>query len=159
MIRYPYTGDATWASYCSSSRGWSGSRCVLCLCPAGGHRHLCHSRSALSVRMTKNSASAVRPHEYTQSGKGHFLACPPSWWWSKVVVYALAERADKLPLFLLYPYMYPVVRTPEMPSLLQLGRNWDKSLKSLPTCYSQSPPLTDFTPNPPTLWAKVVWNC
>ncbi len=26
----------------------------------------------------------------------------------KVVVYAPAERADTLPLFLLYPYMYPV---------------------------------------------------
>jgi hypothetical protein len=29
---------------------------------------------------------------------------------SKVVVYAPAERADTLPLFLLYPYMYSVVR-------------------------------------------------
>jgi hypothetical protein len=28
---------------------------------------------------------------------------------SKVVVYAPAERVDKLPLFLLYPYMYSVV--------------------------------------------------
>jgi hypothetical protein len=27
----------------------------------------------------------------------------------KVVVYALAERTDRLPLFLLYPYMYSVV--------------------------------------------------
>ena len=27
-----------------------------------------------------------------------------------------------------------------------LGRNWDKSLKSFPPCYSQSPLLTDFTP-------------
>ncbi len=29
---------------------------------------------------------------------------------SKVLVYALAERADKLSLFLLYPYMYYVMR-------------------------------------------------
>jgi hypothetical protein len=27
-----------------------------------------------------------------------------------------------------------------------LGRNWDKSLKRIPPCYSQSPLLTDFTP-------------
>ncbi len=26
-----------------------------------------------------------------------------------------------------------------------LGRNWDKSLKSFPPCYSQTPQLTDFT--------------
>jgi hypothetical protein len=36
-----------------------------------------------------------------------------------------------------------------------LGRNWDKSLKSFPPCYSQSPLPTDFTLPP---WAKVVWN-
>ncbi len=29
----------------------------------------------------------------------------------KVVVYAPAERADTLPLFLLYPYMYSVLTT------------------------------------------------
>ncbi len=29
------------------------------------------------------------------------------------------------------------------------GRNCDKSLKSFPPCYSQSPLLTDFTPLPP----------
>jgi hypothetical protein len=28
-----------------------------------------------------------------------------------------------------------------------LGRNWDKSLKSFPPCYSQSPLLTDFSPD------------
>ncbi len=40
-----------------------------------------------------------------------------------------------------------------------LGRNWDKSLKSFPPSYSQSPLLTDFTPPlPPTFWAKVVLN-
>jgi hypothetical protein len=27
-----------------------------------------------------------------------------------------------------------------------LGRNWDKSLKSFPPCYSQAPLLMDFTP-------------
>jgi hypothetical protein len=31
-----------------------------------------------------------------------------------------------------------------------LGRKWDKSLKSFPPCYSQSPLLTDFTPPPPS---------
>ncbi len=30
-----------------------------------------------------------------------------------------------------------------------LGLNWDKSLKSFPPCWSQSPRLTDFTPHPP----------
>jgi hypothetical protein len=30
-----------------------------------------------------------------------------------------------------------------------LGRNWGKSLRSFPPCYSQSPLLTDFTPPPP----------
>ncbi len=30
----------------------------------------------------------------------------------KVMVYAPTERADTLPLFLLYPYMYSVVNTP-----------------------------------------------
>jgi hypothetical protein len=29
-----------------------------------------------------------------------------------------------------------------------IGRNWDKSLKSFPPCYSQSPLLMDFTPHP-----------
>ncbi len=31
-----------------------------------------------------------------------------------------------------------------------LGRNWDKSLKSFPPCYSQSPLVTDFIPPPPS---------
>jgi hypothetical protein len=30
-----------------------------------------------------------------------------------------------------------------------LGRNWDKSLQSVPPCYSQSPLITDFTPPSP----------
>ncbi len=37
-----------------------------------------------------------------------------------------------------------------------LGRNWDKSIKSCPSCYSQSPLLKHFTPLPP--WVKVGWN-
>ncbi len=40
-----------------------------------------------------------------------------------------------------------------------LGRNWDKSLKSFPPCYSQSPLLTDF--NLSTLeqkWFEMVCN-
>jgi hypothetical protein len=36
----------------------------------------------------------------------------------KVVMYAPAERADTLPLFLLYPYMYSVVETSKKVSLL-----------------------------------------
>ncbi len=37
-----------------------------------------------------------------------------------------------------------------------LGRNWDKSLKSFPPCYSQSPLLT---PSPPSLIEqKLFWN-
>ncbi len=42
-----------------------------------------------------------------------------------------------------------------------LGRNWDKSLKSFPPCYSQSPLPTDFTPLPHSLeqkWLKLVCN-
>ncbi len=38
-----------------------------------------------------------------------------------------------------------------------LGRNWDKSLKSFPLCYAQSPLLTDFT-----LATKnqfILWSC
>ncbi len=35
-----------------------------------------------------------------------------------------------------------------------LGRNWDKSLKSFPFCYSQSPLQTDFIPPPPSLEQK-----
>jgi hypothetical protein len=48
-----------------------------------------------------------------QSGEGVGGAPPPPFTISiityKVVVYALAERADTLPLFLLYHYMYSVV--------------------------------------------------
>ncbi len=43
-----------------------------------------------------------------------------------------------------------------------LGRNWDKSLKSLPSCYSQSPLLKDFTPPPPLLeqkWFETGLRC
>ncbi len=75
-----------------------------------------------------------RSTEYTQSSNGHFLANIPPWWkiqprlvvvvgarppcftistiTYKLVVYTLAERADILPLFLLYPYMYSVGRGP-----------------------------------------------
>ncbi len=37
-----------------------------------------------------------------------------------------------------------------------LERNWDKSLTSFPSCYSQSPLLTDFTS--PTPWSEMVRN-
>jgi hypothetical protein len=36
-----------------------------------------------------------------------------------------------------------------------LGRNWNKSLKSFPPCYSQSPLLTVYYPTPPPTRAKV----
>jgi hypothetical protein len=36
---------------------------------------------------------------------------PLSLYHHKVVVYAPAERADTLPLFLLHPYMYSVIKT------------------------------------------------
>jgi hypothetical protein len=71
--------------------------------------------------------------EYTQSGNGRFLAYIPSLWknqpWLvrvgsarpppftlftftyKVAVYTPAERADILPLFHLYPYVYSVMAT------------------------------------------------
>jgi len=38
-----------------------------------------------------------------------------------------------------------------------LGRNWNKSLKSFPPCFSQSPLLRDFTPLPPSqLWKPLA---
>jgi hypothetical protein len=42
-----------------------------------------------------------------------------------------------------------------------LGRNWDKSLKSFPSCYSQSPLLMDFTARPleqKWVYFKLVFN-
>jgi hypothetical protein len=63
------------------------------------------------------------PTEYTQSGNDHFHhdgKISPGWrGWGvhthplstityKVVVYAPPERADTLPLFILFPYMYSV---------------------------------------------------
>jgi hypothetical protein len=39
-----------------------------------------------------------------------------------------------------------------------LGRNWDKSLKSFPPCYSQSPLLTDSPPPPTKNGLKLVCN-
>jgi hypothetical protein len=41
---------------------------------------------------------------------------------SKVVVYAPAKRADTLPLFLLYPYMYSVVHSELRQTDRQTGR-------------------------------------
>ncbi len=72
-------------------------------------------------------------HRFNQGHCKHFLVYIPSWWKNqpslvrggrgvhaqppfilstityKVVVYAPAKRADTLPLFLLYPYMYSVL--------------------------------------------------
>jgi hypothetical protein len=36
-----------------------------------------------------------------------------------------------------------------------LGRNWDKSLRSFPPCYSVTSSNGFYSPHP---WAKVVWN-
>ncbi len=44
---------------------------------------------------------------------GGGVHAPPFHGSYEVVVYASAERADTLPLFLLYPYMYSVVATTE----------------------------------------------
>ncbi len=63
----------------------------------------------------------IKRTEYTQSGNGHL--CPAWLKWGggrpfpftistkvqSLSVYAPAERADTLPLFLLYPYMYSVI--------------------------------------------------
>jgi hypothetical protein len=40
-----------------------------------------------------------------------------------------------------------------------LGRNWDKSLKSFPPCYSQSPLLTAFTSHPPLRKSRLKLVC
>jgi len=40
-----------------------------------------------------------------------------------------------------------------------LGRNWDKSLKSFPPCYSQSPLLKDFTPPSPLSKSGLILVC
>jgi hypothetical protein len=50
--------------------------------------------------------------KYVQAGEGAGALPPPflvSTITYKVVMYTPAERADSLPLFLLYPYMYSVV--------------------------------------------------
>ncbi len=59
-----------------------------------------------SIMMEKSAKPVVRvggarPPPFTLSSIYHTIT-------SKVVVYAPAERADALPLFLLYPYMYSV---------------------------------------------------
>jgi hypothetical protein len=48
---------------------------------------------------------------------------------SKVVVYAPAERADTLPLFLLYPYKYSVFSKESMEEhrFLYIPKSYDKS--------------------------------
>jgi hypothetical protein len=59
-------------------------------------------------------AMAIFWLKLAQSGKGGGARPPPfpiSTITYKVVLYAPAARADTLPLFLLYPYMYSVVRT------------------------------------------------
>ncbi len=70
----------------------------------------------------------VTSTESTHSGNGHYLAYILSWWKNLPslvrdggctptpfhYIYAPAEGADKLLLFLLYPYMYSVV-TPNTP--------------------------------------------
>jgi hypothetical protein len=40
-----------------------------------------------------------------------------------------------------------------------LGRNWDKSFKSFPHCYSHSPLLTDFKPSSPLKESSLKLVC
>ncbi len=86
------------------------------------------------------STDSISPPQSTQNGNGHFLEYIPSRWYKqprtvgggggaspppfiistityKVVVYAPAERADTLLLFLLYPSLYSVVTPPTPPPL------------------------------------------
>jgi hypothetical protein len=56
----------------------------------------------------QKKTSAGSTTEYTQSGNDHFRAYGT---FRHDVMYTPAERADALPLFLLYPYMYSVCGT------------------------------------------------
>jgi hypothetical protein len=60
-----------------------------------------------------------------QPGEGGGAGHPPftlSTITSKVVVYAPAERADTLPLFLLYPYMYSAGNSSSVSTLCFFAR-------------------------------------
>jgi hypothetical protein len=50
---------------------------------------------------------SAQPGEYGEGLHAHSLSLSTIMY--KVVVYVPAERADKLPLFLLYPCMYSVI--------------------------------------------------
>jgi hypothetical protein len=56
----------------------------------------------------------------------------------------MEEKISSFILATLPPHVYSLIFT----RCRILGRNWDKSLKSFPPCYSQSLLLTDFTPPP-----------
>ncbi len=59
---------------------------------------------------------SIMMEKLAQSGERGGARPPPSTIYAimyKVVVYAPAERAETLPLFLLYPYMYSVGKTRE----------------------------------------------
>jgi hypothetical protein len=93
-----------------------------------------HSRSSVSHRVHRVAMTTFW-RTFHHGGKispawcGRGVARPPPFTIStityKVVVYAPTERADILPLFLLYPYMYSVVSAamvgnqdhPQYPSL------------------------------------------
>ncbi len=65
--------------------------------------------------------------------------------------YSIHKHTIHIYMYFLHIYLFSRGRI--------LGRNWDKSLKSFPLCYSQPPLLTDFTP--PTrakCGLKLVWN-
>jgi hypothetical protein len=93
------------------------------------HRN-CGGWGVEAERLERGGPCWLLKPQSTQSGNGHFLAYIPSWWKNlprlvrvgdapftittityKVVVYAPVKRADTLPLFLLYPYMYSVAET------------------------------------------------
>ncbi len=58
----------------------------------------------------RSQQSAIFSALFLSSQSSHRVAMATSWGKTyKVKVYASAEKADTLPLFLLYPYMYPVV--------------------------------------------------
>jgi hypothetical protein len=75
-----------------------------------------HHRVHTEWQRPLSGVHSIMMEKFAQDGEcgGGGGACPPLFSIStihyKVVVYAPAERADTLPLFLLYPYMYSVVR-------------------------------------------------
>jgi hypothetical protein len=68
----------------------------------------------------------------------------------------LACRFDCAPIELIHAhYTVSLVRESRGQTL---GRNWDKSLKSFPPCYSQSPLLTDYPTSLEQKWFEPGLN-